>query len=290
MKRSLLGFNADCPPLETDPRAIKRAKPPYRDVRLDGNVESRFLYATLLSTDLLPFGHLDYRLIILPIEPEGDHYKLIGPDEARERGFFHLARWVKEAESEWTTRRGVKAQRMTLYERLDRVHGLTYQSPEASYRVIYNMSGTYLAAAVVEDGPIRFQINGQVVEARGFLVDYVTYCLETSNRTEAHYLSAILNAPEIDALIKPMQARGLWGPRHICKKVLDLPLPQFHAENLTHQRLAELGQECNARVEEWLASGGPGKTKSIGKLRGMVRELLRAELDEIDDIVKKILE
>ena len=43
-------------------------------------------------------------------------------------------------------------------------------------------------------------------------------------------------------------------------------------------------------ADDWLASGGPGKTKSIGKLRAMVRDLLRAQLDEIDALAKKILE
>jgi len=290
VRRSLLGFNAECPPLETDPRAIKMAKPPYRDVRLEGNVESRFLYATLLSTDLLPFGHLDYRLIVLPIEPEGTHYKLVDAAEANERGFIHLRGWLNKADTEWQEQRGAKAARMSIYERLNRWNGLTRQNRAAKYRVIYNTSGTYLTAAVVETEPIQFQINGQDITVGEFLADYKTYYFETPDTSEAHYLSAILNAPEVDALIKPMQSRGLWGPRDICKKVLDLPIPQFDADDPRHQRLAELGQECSARVEEWLASGGPGKTKSIGKLRGMVRDLLRTQLDEIDDLVKKILE
>lgn len=289
VKRSLLGFNRDCPPLETDPRAIRRAKPPYQDVRLEGNVESRFLYATLLSTDLLPFGHLDYRLVVLPIEPEGDHYKLVNATEASERGFFHLVGWLDKADREWQERRGAKAASMSVYERVNRWNGLTRQNRAAKYRAVYNTSGTYLTAAVVETEPIQFQINGQDLAVGAFLADYKTYYFETPNFGEAHYLSAILNAPEVDSLIKPMQSRGLWGPRDICKKVLDLPLPQFDAENLTHQRLAELGQECDAKVKEWLASGGPGKTKSIGKLRAMVRDTLSKELDEIDALVKEIL-
>lgn len=105
-----------------------------------------------------------------------------------------------------------------------------------------------------------------------------------------YYLGAIFNAPKVDALIKPMQARGLWGPRHICKKVLELPIPQFDAKNIVHHQLAELGKECSAKVERWLASGGAGNIKSIGKLRGMAREMLKDELKEIDGVVKKILE
>ena len=86
-----------------------------------------------------------------------------------------------------------------------------------------------------------------------------------------------------------MQARGLWGPRHICKKVLELPIPQFDEKNAAHRRLTELGEACRANVAQWLTSGGAGKIKSIGKLRGMVREMLKEELKEIDALVEKIL-
>ena len=67
-------------------------------------MESQFLYATLLSTDLLPFGHLDHRLVVLPIEPEGDRYRLIDANEAHRRGFLSLERWLGWAEKEWVTR------------------------------------------------------------------------------------------------------------------------------------------------------------------------------------------
>lgn len=175
VRPSPIGFNSDLPPLETDPRAMEEAKKPYRDVRFEGNVESRFLYATLLSADLLPFGHLDYRLAVLPIEPEADHYKLVTGEEARKIGVLHLAQWLERAESEWTKRRGAKAERMTIYQRLDRVHGLTGQNPQATYRVIYNTSGTFLTAAVIRNEVIELGVGGQRILARGFVADHKTY-------------------------------------------------------------------------------------------------------------------
>jgi predicted RNase H-like HicB family nuclease len=93
----------------------------------------------------------------------------------------------------------------------------------------------------------------------------------------------------IDKLIKPMQSRGLWGPRDIHKKVLEPPIPQFDSRNAIHRQLAKLGKDCSDKVEQWRVSGGAGKIKSIGKLRGMVREMLRDELQEIDILVKEIL-
>lgn len=290
VKPSSLGFNPDLPPLETADRAIQEAKDAYKGVVFKDTVESRFLYATLLSTDLLPFGHLGYRLVVLPIEPGGDYYKLIDAVEARKQGFLHLARWLERAEAEWAMRRSTKAERITALGWLDYRKKLTVQNPQAKYRVVYNTSGTFLTAAVIENVPIEFEINGQGITAEGFLVDHVTYFLETFNQNEAHYLSAVFNAPKIDALIKPMQARGLWGPRHFHKKVLELPIPQFDSKNPVHHRLAELGKECSAKVERWAASGGAGKIKSIGRLRAMVREMLKDELKEIDGLVEEILE
>jgi hypothetical protein len=289
VKASHLGFDPSRPPLETAERARQQAKDPYKDLAMRGNVESRFLYATLLSTDLLPFGHLDYRLVVLPIEPSGDRYRLIRSGEAQWEGFFHLAAWLEKAQLEWERRRGEKAERMSVYERLDRVHGLTQQKPGASYRVLYPMSATYLCASVVEDHPIVYDIGGQRLSVQGFIADYKTYYLETEDRDEALYLVAVLNAPGIDQMIKPMQSRGLFGPRDICKKVFDLPIPKFDPASPEHLQLAQLSEECTKKVRTWLDSGGPGKVRSIGRLRAMVREMLKEELREIDELVEPML-
>jgi SAM-dependent methyltransferase len=120
IKISPLGFDPSLPPLETSVRAKKEAKEAYKGLIMKGNVEDRFIYATLLSTDLLPFGHLDYRLVVLPIEPFGSGYKLIRSDEARKRGFLNFAKWLEKAQDEWEKRRGGKAKQMNIYERLDR--------------------------------------------------------------------------------------------------------------------------------------------------------------------------
>lgn len=286
---SPLGFDPNLPPLVTSQRAQEQAKDAYQGIVFKGSVESRFLYATLLSTDLLPFGHLDYRLVVLPIEPEGDHYRLLTADQARQRGYLRLAEWLERVQAEWKKRRGAKATRMDALEWLNYRRKLTTQNPQTVYRVIYPTSATYVCACVVQNRAIEFERSGQTVQAMGFVVDYVTYSLETQDEGEAYYLAAILNAPVTDRLIKPAQARGLWGPRHICKKVLDLPIPQFDPAQPEHRRLAELGKACSERVAAWLAAGGPGKTQSIGRLRRLVREMLREELAEIDECTTQIL-
>jgi hypothetical protein len=289
VKASPLGFNPSLPPLETAKRARKYAKGPYKGLVLKGSAESRFLYATLLSTDLLPFGYLDYRLVVLPIEPSGTVYNLVTAEEAHKRGFVHLARWLGKAQEEWEKRRSAKAERMNALEWLDYYGKLTSQNPQTKYRVIYPTSATYLCACVMEDEPIKFEIGEQKIKATGFVADYVTYYLETDRADVAYYLTTILNAPIIDRMIKPMQARGLWGPRHICKKVLELPIPRFDPSEGAHRKLAELGRACTQKVADWVEAGGPGQVRSIGKLRSMVREMLAEELGEIDQWVEPLL-
>ena len=100
---------------------------------------------------------------------------------------------------------------------------------------------------------------------------------------------SVLNAPLIDRLLKPMQARGLWGPRHIHKKVLELPIPQFDSSQEGHLKLAELGRACTQKVADRLEAGGQGRIRSIGKLRSMVREMLAEELGHIDQLVEPML-
>jgi len=284
IQKSPLGFNPICPPIESSERARREAKEAYKGLALKGNIEKDFLYATLLSTDILPFEHLDYRLVVLPIEPVDNGYKLIKADEARNKGFTNLASWLEKVEKEWTKRRGAKAKRMSIYERIDRYHGLSIQNPQAKYRVLYVSSGAHVCACVQEDKPINLEINGQSIYINKFIAESKTYYFETSNALEAFYLISILNSPLIDKMIKPMKAL-----RDIHKKVLELPIPQFDPSNDIHRRLAGLGNIYSQKVSNWLQSGGQGKIKSIGVLRSRVREMLKEELKEIDTLVQQIL-
>lgn len=289
VRPSPVGIDPGRPPLDTSNHAKENAKPAYKSVDLHGAVEDRFLYATLLSTDLLPFGRLDYRLLLLPIRAEEHGYGLLDSDSASRSGFIWLSKWLQSAEAEWHSRRGLKAEHMSIYERLDRYGGLTKQKPESPYRVLYTSSATHLTAAVVEDERIAFDIQGQQVEAKGFVAESKTYCHASPSQSECCYLASVLNAPVTDCLIKSMQSRGLWGARDVHKKVLDLPIPLFDEGNPAHVRLAELGELCTAKVKRWVEHERPVSIKSIGKLRGMVRDALREELREIDAIVQRIL-
>jgi methylase of polypeptide subunit release factors len=285
---TMLGINPQLPPVISSEKARQQAKDPYRDLTLSGNIECRFVYATLLSTDLVPFGHLGYRMVILPIESEGDHYRLLQIKDAWRGGYVYLASWLQRVEEEWQKRRGLKAKRMTALQWLDYRGKLSKQNPQLRYRVIYARSGTHLCACVLEKSSINFSVGEQSVPATGFVADSVTYFSEISVKMEAYYLAAVLNSGVTDALIKPAQSRGLWGPRDICKKVLDLPIPPFDRSRESHRRLARLGQTCTRKVASWLAEQGDQLRVPIGRLRSKIREILRKELTQIDSLVKEL--
>jgi type I restriction-modification system DNA methylase subunit len=289
-----LGIDEMRPFVGTDPRAEAEAKPPYKGTQFEGAIEREFLYATLLSTDLLPFGHFDFRAVVLPLLEDEQGYRLIRAEQARAQGFLRLADWLERAQGRWAEKRGEKAGRMNIYERLDVQRGLTDQNPKAKYVVLYPMSATYLCSAAVAKKAPSFAVRSQTIRSSGFVADYVNFYFETDNQREAQYVAAILNAPQIDRMVKPLQAKGLWGPRHICKKVLELPIAEFKENNRKHVRLAEIAEECARKVSKLVPSlkesfGHMRGPRAIGRARAAVREALKDELGEIDAIVRELL-
>ncbi|MGO8703446.1 MAG: hypothetical protein ACLQVA_06475 [Candidatus Brocadiia bacterium] len=287
-KKSELGFDAALPALISSDRAQEEAKPAYKGCVIEGRVESRFIYATLLPVDMVPFGVLRLRLVVLPAKISGDGFSILTPDRARSSGYLHLAEWLDNVEEEWKKRRGAKAKDMTAVNWLDYRHKLTQQNPGAPYRAVYANSGTHVSACVLSTR-VSSQSPLGMLKPSGLVLDHTTYCMETKFENRARFLAAILNASVVDAAIKGTQARGLWGARHIHKKVLDIPIPKFDEESKQHHRLAEIADGCAGRVQKWIDSGGPGEIRSIGLLRSRVREMLREELAEIDGIVKPML-
>ena len=280
------GLDPSLPYVQTAERAQKEAKAAYEGLRLEGNVERDFLYATLLSTDIVPFGHLDFRLVVLPILPSGKHFTILSADEARNRGFLNLANWLEKAQSEWRERRGEKAERMDVREWLDYRRKLSGQKT-AEYKVLYPTSATYLCACVVEDKPIKFEVGRQSLDAQGFVVESKAYYYDTDDKKEAYYLAAVLNSPTVDKRIKGMQSRGLWGPRDIHKKVLEIPIPQHNSSDENHQALSQLGEQCTQKVDLLLRQ--LPRSRSIGYTRRLIRAHLKQELEQIDALVRQIL-
>ncbi|MDD1444312.1 hypothetical protein MEO93_29030, partial [Dolichospermum sp. ST_sed3] len=85
---------------------------------------------------------------------------------------------------------------------------LSSQRLNNTRKVIYNRSGTHIAACVVDIGN-QLEINGLPIS--GFVADSTTHYIETESSDEAYYLVAYLNATSVDDAIKPYQSQGLFG-------------------------------------------------------------------------------
>jgi hypothetical protein len=290
LSNSKFGIDTRKPLVETAPDAVKKAKKPYQDLKMSGTVEAEFLYGTLLSTDLIPFGFSRLRMVVLPILRDSPRLRLLKSEDARRDGFLGLADWLATAEEYWAAIRGDKAQKEGgVTERLDYIHQLTKQQRK-TFSVVYPGSATNLCATV-------FQNNRQYVDAFSpsvplvqFIAHGETYYCDTDDEEEAVYLSAFLNSSFVNARLKPMQARGLFGPRHIHKKPLEMPIPAFGSSEELHKSLAELGRQCHVETQQFVAQlTDREKFGSVGKLRGLVRQRLSGHLSQIDEIVKILL-
>ncbi len=286
------------PQLETDPSIQRQAKPPWKGQRVLGSVESDFLFATLLSDDMLPFGWRRLLMVVLPVlrDHEG-RLELLKAKKAIELGRAGLAQWLLNAEALWQQHARSGSRVETIYDRLDFSRCLTRQKPVGCYKVLYNSQGTHLCSCVVDAHDGRRWRVGKIA-LRGFVADYVTYWFETDSDAEAHYLCAVLNAPRVDQAIKPYQTKGLFGAgagrgeRHIHRRPFEvLPIPRFEPKDHRHTRLAEISQRCHEKVSQFLATAEQKQLHgTIGRLRTRLRrELLAKELEEIDNLVTAIL-
>jgi hypothetical protein len=77
---------------------------------------------------------------------------------------------------------------------------------------------------------------------------------------------------------------GLFGPRHIHKRVLDLPIPVYDSDDELHRRLALLG----ARLSSQAAISAP---QAVGErnARKRVRDSLdRGDLDHVEQLAANL--
>lgn len=276
---SAYGTNQAKPALETHPEAQKTAKKPWQNIYLKGEVEAQYLYATILGRQLLPFGYTDLSLVVLPMEYKPTGLSMVNKEMALGKGHLGLHEWLSQTETLWNTQKKV-GNKSTVYQWLDYIGKLTSQHPTDYHTVVYNTAGTNLASCVIS--PPLSKIG---LPVRGFAADADTYYYQSKDDMEAHYLSAFLNAPYVDDAIKPYQTRGQWGARHIHRRPFEVVLiPRFDPKDESHQKLVELSKTCHEKVGELTLKG-----KSIGRLRALVRQALKSELEEIDNLVRHIL-
>jgi hypothetical protein len=283
--------------MRSDPEVNEEARPPWKGLTLEGYIDDHFLYATLLSKHLVPFGVRRLHLVALPVrvgmspeqamlpDTQPDSFVPISLDEMRAplSGLERSAdTWFAPAERLWQQHKKATT-RERLADWFNYQSKITAQSAAPGHLVIYNAGGSNLSAAVIQTHALP-PING--AKPKAFVVEHKMYWFRAATAGEAFFLSALLNAPCVDAAMKPYQTRGIYvGPRDIERRPFEVcPIPQYDPGDADHQRLAELSQRAHAAVAALdLSAGG------VVAARKRARQAAWAQLAEIDMLARRLL-
>ena len=216
-------------------RRSKLEKPPWRDLpdRGPATVESQFVFNLHLGSTVLPYRLLPPALVVLPVLDGA----LLSGDDPRMDASPRLATWWREGEKLWGQHRSATTS-ATLSAWLNYQNKLTGQFPAAPIRILYSASGNTLTAALLGD-------------ARA-VVEHKLYWAACTSLEEARYLEAVFNSDTLTQRVRPLQSRGLFGPRDIDKYVFELPIPLYDPGQALHRRLVE-----SAAVAEEVAGSVP---------------------------------
>jgi type I restriction-modification system DNA methylase subunit len=273
--------------IKTSDAAIADAKRPWRELNFSGRMESNFIFRTALSKSILPFALFRPDLVVLPVIIESDNasnkkINLLTADELMQDGYMDAARWFKNAERIWEIHRTEKNRSITLEKYLNWQNKLTAQNLNARYLVLYNSSAKDANSVIIRREDFDLE----------FFVESVTYVFFTDVLEEAFYITSILNSSVSNLAIKDFQAKGLFGARHVHKKILDVYFPKFDESDPKHLQLAHLGKEAHEKVKLFLANIPPTqkvKGNQLGRIRLEIKRHLEKEMKEIDGVVRGIV-
>lgn len=280
--------------VRTHPLALEGAKKPWNGISLTGQMQGQYLYRTALARNVIPFALINPPLVALPLVmedlsntgggamPGKLKWRLLDSAELTGRGDVEAARWFSQCERLWDERRsdGAKKQGMNAYKRLDFQRGLTEQPVNARWAVMYTASASDASACVLDVSS----------SAHRFLAESTCYIAFMPTEEEARFVESYLNSAYTNGLIKEFQARGLFGPRHVHKKILELPWPEFSRNSPSHRQLVALGRQAALAVQSFLGTQQDLELdpRTLGRLRTSVRKALATLMSEIDALVKAI--
>ena len=274
---------------QTDPLVLRGAKKPWNIV-FEGRLETKYFFRTAIAKNMVPFALAGLQLVVLPVRIKKRMNRNFAEMLNSEDMDNHMSYWCQSCEEAWEARKTEKSRenKMSYLERLNYQKGITGQNLNTRFLVLYTASGKDACAAVLD------RQRKDLLDFP-FFADSKTYWFATKNLSEAHYLVAFLNSRIANKMIKPFQSRGLFGPRDICKKILQLPLPKYNSKNAAHKRLATLGGQCVKATQKIAAvhldEGGVNDMgpHQLGRVRSDIRNALTARLVQIDKILAGIL-
>lgn len=277
------GQLANNPIMETDPDLDAEAKVPWKGLKHQGYIDEDFLYATLLSKEMVPFGVQRLRLVALPMRVKDGKFVPLTTDAMRDSITFidSAQRWFEPVEKIWSEHKKATTKE-TLAQWLNYQNKITIQSALPGFVLLYSASGSNIASCVLNTVDLP-DING--FPPKHIVIDHMHYWYRCLFEQEAHFLAALLNAPCVDAAIKIHQTRGLLGPRHIHRRPFEVcAIPEFDPRDAMHLELAGLSQAAHAEVAR-VDLAGMGVVAARKKARGAVQ----AQIDAIDTIARRLL-
>lgn len=278
------------------PESIQnQAKKPWKGHHFKGMIESRFLFRTAISNSILPFALFNPDLVVLPLiisfdeQNEKKVIQLLSPPELRQEGYLHASKWFQDKENIWKILSTEKNRKITSEKYLDWQNKLTSQNLNARYLVLYNASAKDANAVFIDRHKTE---NEKLFDELEFIVESKTYVFYTNDDKEAYYLAAILNSSIPNLMIKDFQTKGLYGPRDIHKKILDVFFPEFDKNNSHHRQLVTQSKNAHKKAKRFLEENPPGKELTathLGRLRMKLKKHLETEMKQIDKLVKQII-
>lgn len=264
-------------PVRVNSMAGSRLKK-WKTFRVDHIIESGALHLTAAAEHILPFA-IDFPLwnVTLPAieHPGSPGFRSAGPDEIRRQGFIETARWLEWAEKSWAAERK-ETDTTPLFQRLDHLGHLTAQSTQRRFILLYTSAASRPFAAVLD----REGLN------QPFVARDRTYWASFDSIEEADFVCAFLNSDFGAAKILDWMNRGLFGPRDINKRILDVAWPRFEPTSSTHLDLCHLSRGIADQATSLHSSL---KSRTSGRRRRELRSLLdQADLGRLDALVERI--
>lgn len=272
---------------KTSENILTDAKMPWKKFILSGPIDTKFLYNTALAKNVLPFIFINSPIVALPMllhknEDDLKFTQLYNSDELMLEGFSAPAKWFQKAEQIWDRNKTEKCKNIILTQWLNWKNKLTDQDFNKQHIVLYTASAKDANACVISRNEFNLE----------FIVESTTYCFFTNDKYEAHFICTYLNSAYANEKIKDFQARGLFGARHVHKKILELPFPKYNAKDAKHKLLANLGETCSVNTKKEFGSHLEANLSpsQLGKLRLEIRKYLKEEITAIDTLVKHLSE
>ena len=219
-----------------------------------GIVPKRWIKNVITSDGLLPYIATASNQFVIPVDD-----KLTGFDENR----MQCSYW-RDAEGMYQKHMGKGTSTpKTLLDRINHQHTLEKQlNRKHKHLVVYNVSGTWLCAAIIKSNDI---------------INNAMYVVFTQSKKESLFLTALLNADALQEAYQNSRKSDRDFSTYFWKEI---PLPRYDHSNKLHVKLAKLA----TRAEKVAKSCPKQDRKSI-------REFLRNNgvAGEIDEIIKKLL-